>query len=336
MEYQENLINRSIKNNHIDYLYSLYHEKYCVKKENIKGNYEEIRKRQEESMDKWLDYLLNETVSYPMWFKYFVFQKMLKIGNYDEGTDTYNKRRNNTTSPFIECNPEIIGKIYDLYVKALANMKIDDKNLEELIKNGSFEKLYTLLVKESKEIKAISNVNDGIWIKYNCGSVEDAKKLCKSLDGKNTGWCTAGETTAINQMCGGGGYPGGDFYVYYTKDENKKYTMPRIAIRMNGTTNIGEIRGIEDSQNLEEGLEEIVEKKLNDIPNLDEEEKQENLQACEDAKMLTILNRKVIKNIPLTKEELKFIFEINREIKGFGWGKDKRIAKIREEIVIEN
>ena len=57
---------------------------------------------------------------------------------------------------------------------------------------------------------------------------------------------------------------------------------------------------------------------------------------CEDAKMLTILNRKVIKNIPLTKEELEFILEINREIKGFGWGKDKRIAKIREEIVIEN
>ena len=112
--------------------------------------------------------------------------------------------------------------------------------------------------------------------------------------------------------------------------------MPRIAIRMNGKTNIGEIRGIEDSQNLEEGLEGIVEKKLNDIPNLDEEEKQENLQACEDAKMLTILNRKVIKNIPLTKEEQEFIFEINREIKGFGWDNDKRIAKIREEIVIEN
>ena len=32
LEYQENLINRSRKNNHIDYLYSLYHEKYCVKK----------------------------------------------------------------------------------------------------------------------------------------------------------------------------------------------------------------------------------------------------------------------------------------------------------------
>ena len=35
-------------------------------------------------------------------------------------------------------------------------MKIDDKNLEELIKNGSFEKLYTLLVKESKQIKEMN------------------------------------------------------------------------------------------------------------------------------------------------------------------------------------
>ena len=80
---------------------------------------------------------------------------------------------------------------------------------------------------------------------------------------------------------------------------------------------------------------EIVEKKLNDIPNL-EEEKQEKLQACEDAKMLTILNRKVVKNISLTKEEQEFIFEINREIKSFGWDEDERIAKIKEEIVIEN
>ena len=39
------------------------------------------------------------------------------------------------------------------------------------------------------------------------------------------------------------------------------------------------------SESEEEGYEEIVEKKLNDIPNL-EEEKQEKLQACEDAKML--------------------------------------------------
>ena len=47
---------------------------------------------------------------------------------------------------------------------------------------------------------------------------------------------------AINQVCGGGNYSGGDFYVYYTKEDDK-YTMPRIAIRMNGKTNIGEIRG---------------------------------------------------------------------------------------------
>ena len=53
LEYQEKLNNRSKKNNHIEYLYNLYHEKYCVKKENVRYNNEEIRKRQEESMDKW-------------------------------------------------------------------------------------------------------------------------------------------------------------------------------------------------------------------------------------------------------------------------------------------
>ena len=40
-------------------------------------------------------------------------------------------------------------------------------------------------------------------------------KLVKSLEGKGTGWCTAGIETARWQL------QGGDFHVYYTKDKTK-------------------------------------------------------------------------------------------------------------------
>ena len=62
----------------------------------------------------------------------------------------------------------------------------------------------------------------------------DYHPLWKSLQGKNTGWCTAGEEVAKSQL------ENGDFYIYYTKDKNDEYNNPRIAIRMNGKEEIGE------------------------------------------------------------------------------------------------
>ena len=54
----------------------------------------------------------------------------------------------------------------------------------------------------------------------------DHMKLVKSLEGKDTGWCTAGASTAKTQL------EGGDFYLYYSYDSEGNPTIPRIAIRM--------------------------------------------------------------------------------------------------------
>ncbi len=91
----------------------------------------------------------------------------------------------------------------------------------------------------------------------------DYHHLWKSLQGKNTGWCTAGEEVAKSQL------ENGDFYIYYTKDKNDEYNNPRIAIRMNGKEEIGEVRGISKDQNLEANMEKILEEKLNDFEDKD-------------------------------------------------------------------
>ena len=89
-------------------------------------------------------------------------------------------------------------------------------------------------LKQISDEQKKSNIAEGIWVKYEQGS--NYKKLRQSLQGKNTGWCTAGEETCKIQI------KNGDFYVYYTKDEKGEYTEPRITIRMEGTNTIGEVR----------------------------------------------------------------------------------------------
>ena len=335
--------NDSIKN----YVKNLYHQKYIIKEENLPSYLSEEQKKyiidaQIKTFDMWLNYLTDENAKYPMWAKYWAFQGMLKIGTYDEATDTYKKRTEKTTNPFIEANPEVIARCIDLIVKQvnkqLSDISVGEEGLKRLIESGSFQKFYTALLKEQKKNKCQRSGFEGQWIKYNQGSREDAIKLYNSLQGYGTEWCTAGsEQVAIDQVCGGTNYQGGDFYVYYTLDENNEYKIPRIAIRMDGTTNIGEIRGVADaSQNLEDGMEDIVESKLNEFTFLLDEDRNRYMNAVNDCKLLTILNKKTAKKEELTLEECMFIFEINRRIVDFGWEKDSRIEKIRKNNTIKN
>lgn len=338
--------NENIKKN----IMNLYHEKYVIKEENLPGygnkQTEKIRKQiidaQIKTLDMWINYLTNENAKYPMWAKYWAFRGMLKIGAYDEATDTYKKRSEKTAAPFVEANPEVIAQCIDLIVKQV-NKKLDEINvgeegLKRLVESGSFQKLYLTLLKKQKKIQYLKSGFEGKWIKYNYCSMEDAIKLYNSLQGYGTNWCTAGsKQTAIDQVCGGTGYPGGDFYVYYTLDESNEYRIPRIAIRMNGTTKIDEIRGVVDaSQNLEDGMERIVEDKLNTFNFLPCNDREEYIGAVNDCKMLTNLNRKTSNKEELTYEEYIFLYEVERNIRGFGWERDPRIEKIRSINIIKD
>ena len=173
------------------------------------------------------------------------------MGSYNYELKKYNKRNKETICPFIDINEEIIREIVNIIENKLDN--------EEIYNINNFKKLYANI--ENKKTEEYIN-KDGIWIKYNEGSLEDAIKLYNSLKDKNTHWCTTNKTKAINQVCGGLEYTGGDFYVYYTKDKNGDYTVPRMGIRMNHKEEIGEIRGVLDKQNLEEEMIPILEKKI--------------------------------------------------------------------------
>lgn len=326
-----------------DLLLAFYYKKYIIKKDNIPDYFSDNEKdniiyAQKESLKKWFMYLTDENTKYPMWAKYWAFQGMLRIGNYNEETDSYMKRNSKTISPYIEANSAIIAKCIEKISEYIDTKKMDDVNINSLIENGNFQKMYILFLKEHKHNQNINSGFEGEWVKYNYKNEEDAIKLFESLQGFGCPWCTSGSLeTAKGQILGDENYIGGDFYVYYTYDDNKIPKYPRIAIRMNKTDEIGEIRGVaDDSQNVEEGFEEIIKNKLQEMDFISEETKQDKYDAIEDLRMLTLLNQKTKKHEQLSEEEYNFLYESERFIKGFGWYLDPRIESLRLNNLINN
>ena len=282
---------------------------------------EEVIDDQKKSLDKWIEYFLydEESKSYGMWEKYWVFQGLQNLGKYDKETGKFSKRNKTTVYPFPPVEREYIFTTLKLMEDFLKDKK-GEEDIKQALSTGNFKLLYEYVIKQSfLKGEHQSNNSDGKWIKYEQGS--DYNILRDSLQGYYTGWCTAaGENFAKDQLAGG------DFYVYYSLDENGEAKVPRIAIRMDGKDKIGEIRGIADNQNMEPEMMPILEEKLKEFPDKDKYLKKEH-----DMKLLTLIDKKVNNNIELTLEELKFLYEIDSKITGFGYRKDPRIEEIKRK-----
>ena len=327
-------------------LKKFYYDMYVVKPENIPDSYfqneqrimrergygnveltserkqiliDQIISDQKESLDKWIEYFLydEESKSYEMWEKYWVFQGLQKLGKFDKEKMKFSKRDKTTVYPFPPVEREAIFstlKLMEDYIKG----KDTEEEIRNALGSGNFKTLYEYSMKQiTLKGERQNNTTEGKWVKYEQGS--DYNLLRNSLQGYYTGWCTAaGENFAKEQLANG------DFYVYYTMDENNEPKVPRIAIRMDGKDTIGEIRGIADNQNMEPEMMPILNEKLEEFPDKDRYQKKEY-----DMQYLTSIDRKVKKGIELSVDELRFLYEIDSEIEGFGYRKDPRIKEIK-------
>ncbi len=329
-------------------LKSFYYDLYVIKLENIPDAYfqnqvrlarergygnieltnedkkrmtEEVIDDQKKTLDKWIEYFLydEESKSYEMWEKYWVFQGLQNLGKYDKKTGKFNKRDKSTVYPFPPVEREYIFTTLKLMEDFLKDKK-SEEDIKQALSTGNFKLLYEYVIRQSfLKGEHQGNSTDGKWIKYEQGS--DYNILRNSLQGYYTGWCTAaGENFAKSQLAGG------DFYIYYSLDKNGEAKVPRIAIRMDGKDKIGEIRGIADNQNMEPEMMPILEEKLKEFPDKDKYLKKEH-----DMKLLTLIDKKVNNNIELTLDELKFLYEVNSKIDCFGYKKDPRIEEIKSK-----
>lgn len=335
-----------VRERNIDLLRPKIYDSLIIKKGNFPDSYFELQKRvareqghgdieissemreqmmdtaiedQKHSLDAWIDYLSSEDAIYPAWFKYYAWNQIIKLSQFDKERGEFKKRTDSTVAPFPGIYREPLAQIADLYER----VKDDNRDSEARREfDKKFPTLYAELITKSLAASMENReTTAGQWVKYEQGKPGEAERLFESLEGRGTGWCTAGYLTAQTQI------ESGDFYVYYTNDKGGNPIQPRLAIRMNGDTSIGEVRGILPQQNVEPLMQEVLEEKLQTFG----KEADAYRKRSSDMKMLTALANKKEQGIPFAKEDLTFLYEINSTIEGFGYQKDPRIAELRAD-----
>ncbi|MGH7195880.1 MAG: hypothetical protein ACREGA_03830 [Candidatus Saccharimonadales bacterium] len=291
---------------------------------------EAVQADQRAGLGKWVEYMGGNDGGYPDWFKNYTWTSVTKLGNYDKEKAEFGKRSRGTTAPYPELNREALAYVYDKLNKTRIepdaksrseNLAQESESLQKLLNSANFGKLYAHAAVEvmpgSPELR--ENIK-GSWTKYDQSSdPRTARRLAQSLQGHGTGWCTAGESTAATQLSGG------DFYVYYTRDEDGRDSVPRVAIRM-AQGKVAEVRGVNAAQELENEMADITAEQLQDLPG-----GEEYIRKAQDMKQLTAIEKKTAANpnVSLTADELRFLYELDHEIQGFGYKTDPRISEIR-------
>lgn len=320
------------------------YDAFTIKRENVPESFFELQKRiarergqqveeippqmrermidtivedQRASLDRWMHYLQSNDAMYPSWFKYFVFRNVVNLSQFDKTLGKFKTRTESTTAPFPDIYHEPLAQICDIYEA------VDKNGLKDPTVRQSFEKkfpsLYAELIQKSlaEQMETKEEVK-GEWTKFVHGNMSDAEKLFESLQGKGTGWCTAGRSTAEKQI------ESGDFYVFYTYDKDERASQPRVAIRMEGD-HIAEVRGILENQQMEPQMQEALDEKLKEFGSEADTFKRKSA----DMKLLTEIEQKTAVGTSLTKDETVFLYELNTPIEGFGYARDPRIQEIR-------
>ena len=279
---------------------------------------------QETTLDAWIDYLASPDATYPDWLKYYAVRSVLGMGAYDKEKHQFGKRSKGTTKPFPDLNREALAYVLDAVEQNNSEQKFDYTKLaeedrpqfEKLLTGENFAKLYAFAIeKVTPATPEQLTSTAGKWVKYDQGS--DHMPLVQSLEGHGTGWCTAGESTAQAQI------QNGDFYVFYSLDAKGQPIIPRAAIRMQEGS-IAEVRGVAPDQNLDSTISPVVEAKLKEFPDGAAYEKK-----SADMKALTVIEQATKTEQPLTSKQLRFLYEIDSRIEGFGYQRDPRIAELR-------
>ena len=287
-----------------------------------------LQEQQRESFLRWFDHIMGPDVAEmsPPWLRYILLEELLEIGIYNPIKDSFSQRTHETVGAYPQLNEEAFSEVYtSLKSYYEGDYNFEEPNLLELIKKDERRALANIYAQRLNELKELAvkfdpEETEGEWIKYDHGNTNHAQDLFDSLQNQNTGWCTANACSrATNQV------KGGDFYVYYSKDANGEFTVPRIAIHMKDKR-IFEVRGRVNDQNLDREISKtnILEDKLKEFG----DEGKRYKQKSQDMKLLTKIEAKVKSGDEPSSEELRFLYEIDRNIQSFGHSKDPRIHEI--------
>lgn len=288
-----------------------------------------LQEQQKESFLRWFDYVMGPDIEVAPWLRYILLEELLGIGIYNPNSNKFSERTMETTGPYPSLNSEAFGRVYQVLDAYYGGRHAEiEPYLLAMIQNDerrAFANIYALRLEQLDQLgkNFDLNVTQGRWTKYTKGDSNHALELFNSLQGQNTGWCTADSCRTANTQV-----EGGDFYVYYSDDFNGESTVPRIAIRM-VDDQIKEIRGRAKDQNPDSQIADtnILEVKLKEFGIEGEKYK----TRVEHMRRLTVMDKKHRNNEFLSLDDLRFLYEIDEKIQGFGYSQDPRIAEIISE-----
>src|SRR3989344_3161982 len=107
---------------------------------------------QQSTLDNWVDYFTHsDSDSYPMWVKYWAFQDMLNLSNYDKEKHAFGNRKRDTVSPFLDLNREALAYVADAIIKRVENLPTDtyDPQFQKLLQGANFGKLYAWAIEKA-------------------------------------------------------------------------------------------------------------------------------------------------------------------------------------------
>lgn len=101
-----------------------------------------IRQEQLDSVIPWIEFLCNRIRKYPIWFRYYIFNRVMKIGAKYSNIGSMTKRSKLTTEPFIECDYEVLDRIYDVISRFIHEEELTDEEITIMNNNFSFKDIY--------------------------------------------------------------------------------------------------------------------------------------------------------------------------------------------------
>ena len=313
---------------------------------------EDLIEKQRESINTWSNYLGDKDCPYPLWFKVYAFDGVSKMGLINKETKEFEKRDKSTVASFPTLDPEVLAKVYrninEFYgvdKEDWLAQHPDDEKLVSLVKSGNFPKLYAKELFETKTIiKTPEKPEDieGDWFTYQLG---DEDELAKAAEG--TGWCIADPNIAHNYLeYGNYGHSRNEgideesnskakFIIFKLKAPNSLdgYSTNGVAsIRLDPDGKVTEVSGLNEGQAIEDSLIPTVKEKVLSLPG-----GKEFLQKFEDKQTLIRLDHKLQNGEDLTKEELSFLYELDRPIATLDTynSKDPRITELRKKYDLE-
>ena len=323
---------------------------------------EDLIEKQRESINTWSNYLGDKDCPYPTWFKVYAFDGISKMSNALNLDDAdYNRRDNTTALSFPKLNAEILAKVYrqinDFYGVDKENWlskHSDDEKLVSLVKSANFPKLYAKELVDTKVIlKTPERTEDvhGDWFEYKLGDEEEIASLAEG-----TRWCVVDPNVAHNYLTYGQfinpgednnyddddwedddqtEYPEAKFIIFRLEDPNSPGVYASngsASIRLDPDGMVAEVSGLDEGQAIEDALVPTVKKKTLSLPG-----GEKYLQKFDDKQTLIRLDKKMKKGQDLTKEELSFLYELDRPIATLDTynRRDPRIPELKEKYNVE-